>query len=405
MAPRTRNQLTAIAIRNAPPGKLSDGAGLFLLKTQTGGRWIYRYQLHGRRRDMGLGTADAITLAQARAQRDEAEALVKQGRDPIAARDAQREAQLAALDRDEPTFAAAVEIAFERIQHGLRDGGERGRWLSPIRVHVLPKIGARRLPDLSVGDMLEVLRPIWREKHPTALKVVRRTRMILETTRRIAYPDADPKIVDDAVFRLGEHHHRTQHIASARWQDIPRIFSDLQAIGSVAARCNQMIILTAARGAPARGMQFDEIDGAVWTVPEARMKGTMASATDWRCPLSRPALRLIEEAREDHARLVFPGDTGKAPITSTAIEKCMHGIKDGGLPHGFRSSFKDWCRETAAADYEVHKLQLGHKVGDATERAYARSDLLDRRAILMQKWADYVTGEMGQVVELPGARA
>lgn len=392
--------LTAIQIKNAAPGRLSDGRGLILVKTSpTNGRWVYRYQLHGKRRDMGLGSWPMLSLADARKERDLWAREQAAGRDPISVRAAQVEAEKASRDKDDPTLADMTQLVFEARRDSLRGGGTRGRWLSPLTTHVLPKLGKRRMSEIHQTDIKTALSPIWRSKHPTAKKAIERLRIVFREARAVGV-DCDPFVVDAAERLLGIVRHEPKHIASTPWQEIPALYARLNGRQS-SHLCLRWMILTCVRADGCRGAHASEIDGDLWTVPADRIKGQEGRVRDFRVPLSPAAQELAQSLQGGPTDLLFPGDTG-APITTTALQKALNTLGEAGRPHGFRSSFRAWVQDTDAASYEVSETILGHKVGNKVERAYARSDLLDRRRTVMDAWARYVTGAEANVVTLRG---
>lgn len=390
---RTRNNLTAVKIRAAAPGRLSDGGGLILDKSEDGtGKWLYRYSIAGRRRDMGLGSYPPVTLADARRARDEWAALLLRGLDPISERERQRAAEKAAIDKTDPTLAEITSIVFEARKAGLRGEGVRGRWRSPLDLHVLPKLGKRRISTLHQADIRDVLAPIWRRKAPTAEKAIQRLGIVLEDAK-LAGHEVDPFIVKAARHLLGPQKHVIRHIASTAWQEVPALYRRLDNLSS-SHLCLRMMILTAVRTDAASGMALEEIEGDTWTVPADRIKAKEGKAKPFRVPLSAPALEIVETCREFYGRgLLFPGHRGKA-ISSTGLEKALNTIGEAGRPHGLRASFRSWVQDTRAADWDVAETALGHTVGGEVERTYARSDLLDLRRILMDKWAAYLTASV-----------
>lgn len=388
-----RHRLTAIAIR-ARDGVLQDGAGLMLHKAGAAGKWIFRYSFAGRRRDMGLGPWPEVSLAQARRARDDAAALIRGGRDPISERQRHRDAELAAMRRIDPTLAEMVEETFDAKRSGLRGDGDRGRWLSPLTTHVLPKLGKRRISTVTQGDLRDVLKPIWATKPATAEKAVQRLRMVFERAR-IEGHDADPLTVDRAVHLLGPLRRRITHIAATPWQEIPALWRRLDGSGS-SQTCLRWIILTAVRGTPARGARVSEIDlgQQIWTVPGARMKGREGQVADFRVPLSSAAMamavELIEFAEDG---LLFPSYRRGKSITDAALARALTAIGETGRPHGFRTSFRSWVQDTDAAAFDVAETALAHRIGGRVERSYARSDLLELRRPLMEAWGNFVTGQ------------
>lgn len=394
-----RNALTQIKIKNAGDGKLEDGGGLRFVKRGATGKWVYRYSFLGKRREMGIGSWPEISLAEARKIRDQWANTLATGADPISERKAQQDEIRAQMDRHDPTFEELVNIVFEARKETLRGGGERGRWLSPLKLYMIPSIGKKRGSELTHRDIHEALKPIWRTKHPTAEKAVQRTRIVLRSAKRMRFP-TDPEIVESAIEMLGSVNHVTKHMEFVPWQDIPDLFNRLA--GTTSGLCNQWIILTLVRMDAARGARLDEIEGDTWTIPASRIKGLQGKVQDFRVPLSAQAMEIVENARNLRQEYLFVGHRGR-PITDAAVEKRLKELEAGGTPHGFRTTFKTWCSETEACSWDVSETVLDHKIGGKVERSYDRTDLLDKRRVVMQKWADYVTAREAKVVKLRGA--
>ncbi len=394
-----RNKLTAIEVKNGE-GKLFDGAGLYLLKREPDkGRWVYRYKHQGRSREMGLGPFPAVSLSDARAARDQWAEVLREGGDPIAERDRRAEDERRAATRNDPTFAEAAEITFEARKAGLRMDGEAGRWMSPLTLYMIPAIGHLQMSEIHQADIQGALAPIWKKKHPTAEKALQRTRIVFRHMR-LSGVECDPFTVDMAQHMLGEVRHKTVKTRASAWQDIPRIFRELDK-PSPAHLCLRFSILTAVRSDGVRGARFDEIDGDIWTVPADRMKGREGSVEDFRVPLSTAALDVIVHAEEWRmGSLLFPGRGGRNRITDVAVSKALAKVDPNGTPHGLRTSFRTWVQDTGAAPYDVAETALAHIIGGKVERSYARSDFLDRRRALMQVWADFVTGVEQKVVPI-----
>lgn len=392
-----KNTLTVVKIKKAGDGKLFDGGGLTLVKSGETGKWVYRYSHLGKRREMGLGSWPLVSLAEARDMRDHWARVLAAGNDPITARDTETADAIAQRDRQDPTFAELVDLVFEARKATLRGGGTRGRWRSPLDLYMIPAIGRKRGSDLTARDVADALRPIWRKKFPTAKKAIERTRIVLRSAKRMTFP-TDPDIVDSAQEILGAVTHVVEHTPSVSWQDIPALYEALP--DTAAGWCNRWIILTAVRVHSARGACLSEIEDDVWTVPAQRMKGAEGQVRDFRVPLSDPAMEIVERARSFGLEYLFPGQKPDRPITDAAVEKCLREMKAGGTPHGFRTSFRTWAQDTEAVSFDVAETALAHSIGNKVTRAYARSDLLDRRRVAMDAWARFVTGQEANVIAL-----
>ena len=394
-----KNKLTSLAVRNAKPGLHFDGGGLRLIKTKAGGNWIWRYSYLKRVREMGLGPLDAVSLSDARKARDMWAGVLAGGSDPIAERDRQRSEEQAAQDKASPTFAEVAQIVFESHRAKLRGDGDRGKWFSPLRVHIIPKLGHMRIAEMHQTDIAAALRPIWKTKHPTALKAWQRTRFIFQRAELMGY-DCRPFTVDAARVMLGNVDHQPQNIIATPWQDVPDLYQRLD--GMTAARmCLRWIMLTCVRSDGCLGARFDEIDGDVWTVPADRVKGERGTVKDFRVPLCGDALEIADTARKLDATFLFPSYRKHGHITEAALRKELAAQKEPGRPHGFRTSFRTWAEETGQ-EWEASETILGHQIKGRVERAYARSDLLDRRRVVMDRWAAHVTGQASKVVRLRG---
>ena len=394
-------KLTTVAIRNHPGGKLFDTGGLFIDRKGDGGKWTFRYTHLGKRREMGLGSWPELGLGDARKLRDQWAAVLRSGRDPIQEREKQRLEEIADRDKVDPTFAELVDIVFEAKKAGLRGEGKRGRWRSPIDRNVIPTLGKRRISAISAIDIRDTVAPIWRTKHPTALKAMQTTRVVFSEGRLMGFP-CDPFTVDSARRMLGEYHHETKHIPATDWREIPALYERLDAPTS-SARCLRWMILTGVRAHAGRGARVSEVEGDVWVLPAERVKGRQGKVKDFRIPLAPPALAMVEEVRALGFDLLFPGRRGVSPITDRAIEKHLDELGEPGRPHGFRTAFRSWVQDTDACSWEVAETILGHIVGSRVERSYARSDLLERRRPVMEAWARFVTGEeASEVVRIRG---
>ena len=391
-------ELTSIRIKNAPDGKLFDGDGLTLIKKGSGGKWVYRYSHLKKRREMGIGAYPAVSLADARKIRDRWARELMEGRDPIEVRKAEQDAAIAERDKRDPTFEEITRIVFEARKETLKGDGARGRWLSPLITHVFPRIGQRRLSDLHQKDIADALAPIWKTKHPTAIKALRRIKIVFDEAELMGY-ECEERTVRAAQRILGHHRHTETPIASTRWQDVPALYERID-LGNIGGRCLAFTILTLGRLDAVRGARYSEIDGDVWTIPAERMKGRDGFVSDFRVPLSREALRIAEICRDAESDMLFPGLHRRGPISDRAVEKVLDKMGEEGRPHGFRASFRTWTEEADAAPWDVAETILAHNIKGSVERSYARSDLLERRRPVMEAWAGHVTGAAGNVVKL-----
>lgn len=385
------NRLSAIAVRNLKPGKYSDGAGLWLWKRKDGGgQWVLRYVLHGKRREMGLGSLRIVSLKAARLDAERWRAVFASGKDPIRERERLRE-EAAAVHASLKDVAL---ICFEAKKAELKDGGKTGRWYSPLEIHVLPKLGSRAIEDINQKHIRDVLAPIWHTKDETARKALSRLSQVIRHGAAMGL-DVDMQATDKARALLGAQRKKTKHIEALPWQEVPAFYAGLLD-GGVVEMALRFIILTACRSGELRSARWSEIDlvNEVWTIPVERMKG----GREHRVPLSSEALKLLHEvAPLERDGNVFPSPR-RGVISDMAMSVWMRRYGYKARPHGFRSSFRDWCAETTDVPREVAESCLAHITGSNVERAYRRTDFLERRQVLMQRWADHVLGRGSAVI-------
>ena len=386
---RTRNRLTASQVRAATQGKYADGGGLWLHKRDDGGgQWFLRVTVHGRRREMGLGSLAEVSLKEAREAAEKQRSLVRQGVDPIRERQRQRREAI----RNLHSLRDIALDAFESRKAELKDDGRAGRWLSPLEHHILPKLGGVPVAEITQIDIRDVLRPIWHEKADTARKALNRLSICLKHAAALGL-DVDLQAPTKAQALLGKRNHTATHIPALPWQDVPTFYASLSD-GSVTQMALRLLILTAVRSGPLRLLRLEHIDGNVWTIPGALMKGRKGATLDFRVPLSRAAQATIDAAKP-FARdgFLFPS-VRKGVISDATMARLMERRQMAARPHGFRSSFRDWVAETTNTPFEVAETCLQHSVGGSVERAYRRSDFLEQRREVMDQWAAFVTSKV-----------
>jgi integrase len=383
---------TVQAIREA--GRYGDGGGLYLEVSRTGSKsWILRVTVKGRRRDIGLGGASWVSLAEAREKAHAFRKAAKDGRDPLAEREAQKQV---------PTFEDAARTVYEISKPGWRKGGVHIKhWISSLEAHAFPIIGAKPVDTIQSGDVLDVLQPIWFKIPETARRVRQRMRQIFAWAKGAnLYPGENP--VDVAKGSLPKNTSETKkHHAALPYEEVPDFMAHLSAREGVAALALRFTILTAARSGEVRGARWAEIDtaNAMWTVPASRMK----AKKEHRVPLTAEALAALDKVRGLDPDLVFPGQRRGRPLSDMTLTAVLKRMGRGDLTvHGFRSTFRDWAAERTNAPREIAELCLAHFVGNAIERAYRRSDLFDKRRALMDQWGRYcLSGRASdKVVEL-----
>jgi integrase len=374
-------------------GMYGDGDGLYLRVGPSGAKsWILRTLVHGRRRELGLGGLAWMGLAQAREEARKLRAEARAGRDPDLLR-----------KREELTFEAAAKRHHSSLTRTLKSDRHADLWLRSLEIYAFSKIGKRPVSTITSADVLSILNPIWAKKHDTARRVKQRIAAVFDWAKGAGHyshenPVAGLKKALPAVKRKAEH------MAALPWRELPGFMMQLAARDAVSARCLEFLILTALRSGEVRGAQWSEIDldAAVWQVPDARMK----RGVPHRVPLSFEALAVLQKVRGLDPVLVFPSpkrgkDNTTQPLSVMAFKPLLGRMGvDGFTVHGFRSTFRDWCSESARADREVAEAALSHATGNEVERAYARSDLFDRRRALMDAWGRFAVGGTGEVAAL-----
>ena len=339
--------------------------------------WVLRYQIGGRRRDMGLGPYPEIGLADAREMALDARRLIKRdGKDPIAERGRAKGHDL----------QEAAEALIESKRPGWRNAKHAAQWGSTLETYAYPKLGTLDVQSMDTAAVLDVLRPIWTTKTETASRVRQRIEAVLDYATAIKARTGD----NPARWRGHLDHllakpsavHKVKHHAALDWRQAPEFMAELAKRRGVDARALAFTILTAARSGEVRGMKWGELDleDAVWTVPASRIK----AGREHRVPLEPAAIALLGEPGEPD-ELVFPSPVkaGK-PLSDAALAAVLERMGyDKITVHGFRSTFRDWAGETTPHAREVIETALAHKLKDKAEAAYARGDLFRKRRRLI----------------------
>lgn len=271
----------------------------------------------------------------------------------------------------------------------LKGDGVSGRWFSPLRLYVLPKLGKVPVADIDQTDIRDTLAPIWHSKADTAKKALNRLGICLTHAAALGL-DVDLQATEKAKALLGKQRHKIQNVPSVPWREVPAFYDSL-ADGSTTHLALRLLILTGVRSGPLRFLHLDQIEGDVWTIPGEAMKGRRDATPDFRVPLSNEALTIIEQAKPlARDGLLFPS-VRKGVISDATMSRLMERRGMLARPHGFRSSLRDWLAEATDTAHEVAETCLGHVVGGTVERAYRRTDYLEQRRAVMARWARHVT--------------
>ena len=367
--------------RVTTPGAFTDGYGLTLRVDARGNkRWVQRITIRGRQHNMGLGTWPAVSLEEARELALSNWRAARDGRDPIA------EKRIARGGRIVPSFEEVAWTVLELRRPTWSNPKHAAQWENSLVTYVFPLIGRVPVDAVTTSDVLAVLTPIWNEIPETATRVRQRIEVVFDYAVAAGQRTDNPAVAVRKVLprRRGQKKHHT----AMPHGELPAFIQALRA--SPADRITglglEFLILTVARSGEVRFMDWSEVDieKAAWTVPASRMK----ARKEHRVPLSPRALAILEEARSlgTGSGLVFPSRKGE-PLSNMAFNMVLRRLDAGGaVPHGFRSTFKDWTLEQTSFPWAVVETALAHTLGSATEAAYARSDLFERRRELMEAW-------------------
>lgn len=387
------HKLSARKVATAKPGKYEDGGGLRLVVSKTGSkRWVFRYTLHGRRREMGLGSWPDVSLADARDLALKSRRLVKDQIDPIEARRLKR--------RRIPDFTSCAALFIRAHRHGWRNRKHARQWISTLKTYARPVIGNKPVNAVSTEDVLAILSPIWKTRTETAKRVQGRLENILDFAAARKWRDSPNPArwrghLDKLLPRPSQVK-KVKHYPAMPWQEVPAFMTELRTKESIAPKALQFLILTAARTKEVLHARWEEIDLAqsIWIIPEERMK----MGKEHRVPLPKAATELLRSLpREAGNPYVFPGSRPGKPLSKMSLRQALRRMGYGSncekgpyVPHGFRSSFRDWAGEVSIFPRDVVEMALAHVIKNKTEAAYRRGDLLIKRRKLMDAWAEYI---------------
>lgn len=403
---RLTNRLTATAAKALrEPGRHADGGGLYLSVDGDGRRrWVLLFTFGGRRREMGIGSADDVSLAEARRAAEAARAMVRAGVDPIEHRRA------AERDSRTPTFGSFCDDFLRDRGGGWRNPKHAAQWRSTLsRVrdddgklldggYCVP-LRHKRVDEIGTDDILNVLRPIWNDKPETASRLRGRIEAVLDAAKAAGFRSGDNpaawrghlSLLLPKPKKLTRGHHAAMPFAA-----LPGLMEKLRERQGVASLALQFAILTAARSGEVRGARWNEINESdkLWLAPAARMK----AGREHRVPLSEAALDVLRRAApfrvagDGDDALVFPGSRRGAPLSDMSLSAVLRRLDLDCTVHGFRSSFRDWCGDATSFPREVAEAALAHAVGDKVEAAYRRGDALAKRRGLMDAWGGFLAG-------------
>lgn len=374
--------------------------GLYLMPSATigSGKWIFRFTSPEtrRRRDMGLGSYPAVSIKSVREIAWTARQMVEAGKDPLEER--KREEEQSRLLNEMPTFEQAARIVHDQVSPGFRNQKHIDQWINTLVEYVFPKIGRKKVDGITVAHFADCLRPIWLEKPETASRVKQRCDKVMRWCAAHGFIIASPVgVVEQLLPQQPSKRHRVDHHPAVPWRSLPEVYSRKIAQGKVSDTklMLEILILTAARSGEIRLMVWDEIDfeKEIWTISASRMKAKVAH----RVPLTSRVIEILRFKQQNaftNSSLVFSSRKG-APYSDMALTKFLRDQQvESDTPnriataHGFRSTFRDWASENGYPR-DVAERALAHTIGNATEAAYHRTDLLDKRRGMMAAWERY----------------
>jgi integrase len=395
--PVAANKLSARRVDTLKePGTYMDGDGLRLKIGQSGRKsWVYRYMRQGRQHDMGLGSYPAISLAEARIRRDGYVQQLARGIDPL---EEKQRLQSEARQREGMTFAEAARRFISDYQSRWTNQKHASQWTNTLERYVMPVLGQLPVCRVAPADVVTVLRPIWGVKHETASRVRQRIEKIMAWA--IASGHASPpnpatwKGTLEFLLPKLDRVVMTQHFPALPIREAPAFYQRLCALDGYAALGFRWLMLHASRTTEVRLARWEEIDldRRIWTIPASRMK--------WRkvhqVPLSSEAMVVLEHcAQRRQSEYLFPGlgaDEGLSNGAFLSILKKQFPEVEA-VPHGMRSTFRDWAEEQGCFSHFAIETCLAHSVKNAVEKAYLRTTVLEMRRDMLQAWANYLLSD------------
>ncbi|WP_124418539.1 integrase arm-type DNA-binding domain-containing protein [Pseudomonas sp. LBUM920] len=395
-------KLTAKQVKNlSDPGTYEDGDGLRMVIKDSGRKfWVLRFQLHGKRREMGLGGYPQLDLKKARAAAYEHRVQILNGTDPLAKRQAEQAAQREAERRE-----LAQLITFEKLAADYRDAhglswSEKWRkgWLRKLELYAFPTIGKLSVDQIETKHLLKALQPLWSTKTRTADEVRGQIEQILDAAKaRGLRTGENPARWRGHLENLLSRHEKKKarkriHHPALQWQDLPKLMQALSKDPSHVSVAAQLLILTGARTHMVRFARWDEfdLDSGRWSLPDERMKTRQSFAI----PLATEVVAILKRLPKIDTKspYVFPGHGRSGVMHANGIRNLLHALGYEHITrHGFRSTFRDWAGEMTPFPRDICELALAHDERGETESAYSRSDFFDKRRELMNAWAIYAT--------------
>ena len=385
-------KLTAKFVENvSDAGKYYDQHGLFLHVRPSGAKkWLQRYTFQGRRREIGLGSAKIVSVATARKNAHQNLVLVSEGIDPI--EDKKQDSII-------PKFEVAARKVYEDNRPTWRNAKHAAQFITTLETYAFPVIGSMSVKEINSSHILKILSPIWVTKAETAKRVRQRLSTVFKYCVAQQWRTDDP--ADIAIAKaLPYLKKKVQHRKSISYNDVSDFIETVSnsSAGLSTKLGLEFLILTATRSGEVRNARWNEVNGSIWTIPAERMKAGVAH----RIPLPSRCIEILEEAQKisSGSGFIFEGTKPNRPLSENTFNKLM---KELGLEvhaHGFRTSFRTWTQEKTNYPREIAEAALAHSLRDKAEAAYARSDLLEKRAEMMEAWAQFISASTENVISI-----
>jgi integrase len=393
---RQIHRLSAVEVKTlTAKGMHPDGGGLYLRITDNATKsWMFRYTLDKEAHNMGLGSYPALSLADARAEAERWRKVKEQGRDPIATRQAEK-AKRKANDKSVKTFRQCAEAYIDAHRDSWKNPKHQTQWPNTLEAYVYPIFGDSPVSEVTIGQVMEVLEPIWKTKTETASRVRGRIEAVMDWAIVREYRHGNnPARWKGRLDKLLPRRSKVatvKHHPALDYGDLAEFMTQLRRHEAIAARGLEFLILTCTRTNETMGARWEEIDlgKAFWTLPPERTK----MKKEHRVPLADDALKVLEQMQEIRTSdYVFPGQIESRPLSNMAFLQLLKRMKRADITaHGFRSTFRDWAAERTAYSREVAEMALGHAIGNKVEAAYRRGDLFEKRRRMMNDWADFAS--------------
>ena len=389
-------KLVPVTLKRLPDGWHADGGNLYLFVRNASRSWVFRFTApNGKRKNMGLGSLDTVTLANARSLVKELRAKVKNPTaptDPIIERQELR-ATVRAEKARAMTFKQCAVACIDALRSGWKNSKHAAQWESTLETYAYPIIGSLPVADIDTPLIIKILHPIWTTKNETASRLRGRIEKVLSwaTANGFRHGENPARWRGhlDNLLAAPRKVQTVEHHAALPFKEMGTFMAELRKRDGIGARALEFAILTAARSGEVRGATWPEIDLSekVWTIPAARMK----AKKEHRVPLSDAAITLLQALPQlDAEEIVFPSTKPGAPLSDMTLTGVLRRMGRGGLTaHGFRSTFRDWAGETTAYSRETIEHALAHQLTDKAEAAYARGTMFDKRRRLMEDWSKY----------------